>query len=598
MATPVQMKLLTVGDGGVGKSCLFISYTTNSFPSEYVPTVFDNYCANIMVDGKVVSLGLWDTAGQEDYDRLRPLSYPQTDVFFICFGFDSATSLSNVSAKWVPELRHFCPDVPILLVGCKKDLLDSTNPERRGHFAQREEAKQIAKDNGLLYLETSALTQEGVKNCFDEAVRRALNFSHSKPKKKGGIFSLLDKKKANLPIAPVMPPAGKAPWIEIQTSTFAEDWYKSLQDPKFHDVTFLMDNQTQLQAHSLILSSASKFFSKVLAASLPPASTQQQQLLQIDGFSSSDIASGKVEGISSAFVQEMEDGRQHTTIQLSGDIQARMFVRVLEFLYTGVPRLAEDVSESDLQELKRVAGIFDLPYLATICDNIVQEQDFLNPSIGTYLNDETAAKMKELYFNKPTLADVVFIVQGAKIYGHKVVLSTRSAVMAAMFSGNFMEGSPGKLTEVNMSNARTEEFLPVLEYLYTDHAPLEEADDIIGVMQVADENCQSRLVNLCELYTSKEVERACEKKIEKAAIDVVGLLNTARVFNASQLINWCLHFISTNYDAFSRRSEFTSLTKEDRAHVEENRWPPLSYLMEAEEYEKEMSKHTDKCVVM
>merc|ERR1711981_803361 len=74
------------------------------------------------VDGKPINLGLWDTAGQEDYDRLRPLSYPQTDVFLTCFSIISPASFQNVKAKWYPEINHHCPSTPLVLVGTKIDL--------------------------------------------------------------------------------------------------------------------------------------------------------------------------------------------------------------------------------------------------------------------------------------------------------------------------------------------------------------------------------------------------------------------------------------------------------------------------------------------
>ena len=117
-----QVKLVVVGDGGVGKTSFLICETTRNLPCNYVPTVFDNYTANIMVRGFPFTGSLWNTAGQEDYDHLRPLSYPETDVFIVCFDVASRGSFQNVSEKWVPEVRHFVPEAVVLLLGTKTDL--------------------------------------------------------------------------------------------------------------------------------------------------------------------------------------------------------------------------------------------------------------------------------------------------------------------------------------------------------------------------------------------------------------------------------------------------------------------------------------------
>lgn len=174
------IKCVVVGDGAVGKTCLLISYTTNKFPSEYVPTVFDNYAVTVMIGGEPYTLGLFDTAGQEDYDRLRPLSYPQTDVFLVCFSVVSTSSFENVKEKWVPEIQHHCPKTPFLLVGTQIDLRDDEQTilklqKSKQKVVSVEMGEKLARDTrAVKYVECSALTQKGLKNVFDEAILAAL----------------------------------------------------------------------------------------------------------------------------------------------------------------------------------------------------------------------------------------------------------------------------------------------------------------------------------------------------------------------------------------------------------------------------------------
>jgi len=176
----MDIKCVVVGDGSVGKTCLLISYTTNTFSKEYIPTVFDNYTTDVIVDSKLVHLGLWDTAGQADYDRLRPLSYRDTDVFLLCFSVTSPASFENIMEKWYIEIQHYSPGVPIILVGTKKDLREDpdTLKELKAQSLSPisvKDAKKLAQDIGArCYIECSAVTQQNIKEIFDEAVRAVL----------------------------------------------------------------------------------------------------------------------------------------------------------------------------------------------------------------------------------------------------------------------------------------------------------------------------------------------------------------------------------------------------------------------------------------
>ena len=174
------IKCVVVGDGAVGKTCLLISYTTNEFPLKYVPTVFDNYAVTVKIGEEPYTLGLFDTAGQEDYDRLRPLSYPSTDVFLVCFSTVLPSSFENVKEKWAPELKHRCPKTPFLLVGTQIDLReDAPTVVKLAKNKQKplnsEMGKRLADEvKAVKYVECSALTQKGLKNVFDEAILQSL----------------------------------------------------------------------------------------------------------------------------------------------------------------------------------------------------------------------------------------------------------------------------------------------------------------------------------------------------------------------------------------------------------------------------------------
>jgi len=173
-----RVKLVAVGDGAVGKTSLLIAFAQGTFPDAYVPTVFENYTAQLISGDKQVLLHLWDTAGQEDYDRLRPLSYPGADVVLLCFSLVTDSSFDSVKEKWFPEVDHYVPDIPTILVGTKSDLREAKIPDpSTGEFApvSDDQVNALVSEIGAKgYVAVSAKTGSNLKTVFDKAVSLVL----------------------------------------------------------------------------------------------------------------------------------------------------------------------------------------------------------------------------------------------------------------------------------------------------------------------------------------------------------------------------------------------------------------------------------------
>ncbi|KAI9842981.1 MAG: Rho GTPase [Sclerophora amabilis] len=197
----VQRKLVLLGDGACGKTSLLNVFTRGYFPTVYEPTVFElrpwydsadsfsdrpynvsSYSADIFVDNAHIELSLWDTAGQEEFDRLRSLSYDDTHAIMLCFSVDSKDSLENVESKWVGEIAENCQGVKLVLVALKCDLREKPTDGEDGE--EEEERELIDYQQGLevarriqalRYLECSAMRNRGVNEAFTEAARVALS---------------------------------------------------------------------------------------------------------------------------------------------------------------------------------------------------------------------------------------------------------------------------------------------------------------------------------------------------------------------------------------------------------------------------------------
>eukprot|EP00029_Vermamoeba_vermiformis_P014449 TRINITY_DN9569_c0_g1_i1.p1 TRINITY_DN9569_c0_g1~~TRINITY_DN9569_c0_g1_i1.p1 ORF type:complete len:420 (-),score=39.25 TRINITY_DN9569_c0_g1_i1:43-1302(-) len=232
-----KVKVVFAGDQAVGKTCLMAHLDKGEFLGDSErPLLWNNYELNVNYDDKQVNFSLWDSPGEEFYDAIRPLTFQQGEIFFICFSVVDRKSVENVSYKWLPEARHFCRDAQIILVGTKIDLRKDPARKPEGSVTFNEGMALAEECGAYAYIETSAATGDNVKELLDMAAEIIVN----------------PGARATKPRKPSKP---DEPQFSTKDINLRQAFKKLIGQKEFSDVTFVLTNQREVPAHKIILAS-------------------------------------------------------------------------------------------------------------------------------------------------------------------------------------------------------------------------------------------------------------------------------------------------------------------------------------------------------
>lgn len=208
-----------------------------------------------------------------------------------------------------------------------------------------------------------------------------------------------------------------------------------MSDTNSADVRFVFSDGQSVEAHQTVLAAASSIFKNIFLRRMTPSHESYSSIFEDVSW----VCDKESNCPNLVHIKAQCQSRGKTVITLHKSISKGVFKEVLAFLYTGSPDISEDEDKNFVKEIQVVAVKFQLAWLSEFCSNLLKGDSFLNPSIGTWLNDKTGQEAKKLFLNKPLLADVKFCVEGTTVYGHKMILKARSEVMAAMLGGAFRE---------------------------------------------------------------------------------------------------------------------------------------------------------------
>lgn len=190
-------QIVLIGDAGCGKTALAVKVCENFFNDFYQPTSFENFQAEIPTNKGRCQLTIMDTSGCHEHTQLRELAYKECDAVIVCFDLTDESTLESVETKWVPELKEYCPQVPIYIAGCKRDIMcEKTCSCGENCCMQSEEEllSIVSRTGALAFFECSAaeaISEDGVEALFKIV-------AESSGKKKKSILTSLKKRSKQL----------------------------------------------------------------------------------------------------------------------------------------------------------------------------------------------------------------------------------------------------------------------------------------------------------------------------------------------------------------------------------------------------------------
>ncbi|XP_041371093.1 rho-related BTB domain-containing protein 1-like [Gigantopelta aegis] len=659
------IKCVLVGDSGVGKTCLVCAWACNakydlkSLVKSHAATVWatDHYRYDkevldrswCEVDGVRVSLRLWDTFGYHDKDRR--FAYRGADVIAICFSTVRPNSLQNIKKIWYPEIRRFCPTTPIVLVGTQVDLRflhkdDDYMSMQKGLLYKPigekdvitpELGRDVAKDIGAPYYETSVLTHHGVEDVFINSIRAFLIESRKIK------FWNAQLRKVQRPLIqpPMMMPRPPLPKVTVPPATLHDDLSQLLYNQAEGDVVFVI-HALCIRAHKICLMVASEFFEELFSleplsilhrqkkvtqpvrtrAPSDPRHHDEERLLESDQESvtmtDSDASERPtvyvndieltepyetypvtvpyshpaVKSVEIKYIMDPFDPTLHqlqTVVTMCDGVTPSAFQHVLDFLYTGVVKEHYDTWD----EVRVAASLLNITDMLVMMSNMTSNEEFLNEALRREFHEARCVKLRRLALQRELLTDITFKLDDGLVSAHKPLLMARCEMMFAMFNSDFVESSAEM---VSFPGINCDTFRALREYLYTAEQSDMTGVDCIQLIEVANRLCLPRLVSLTELFIVKELLKAEKDEEEDVLEEILLILEPAELHNASQLAKWCRRYLALHYKEIHQKHGklLKGLHKENLDFIENNRWPPVWYLKDLDHYER-VSQHLSRC---